>query len=49
MTAPIDSIPRVSVRDLFIALRLFENEVSTVTLEHLRLRFCLDRNGEAEG
>jgi len=48
MTAPIDSIPRVSVRDLFIALRLFENEAS-ITLEHLRLRFCLDRNAKRKG
>jgi hypothetical protein len=48
MTAPIDSIARVSVRDLFIALRLFENEAST-TLEHLRLRFCLDRNAKRKG
>src|SRR5580692_7228741 len=48
MTAPIDSIPRVSVRDLLIALRMFESASST-TLENLRLRFCLDRNAKRKG
>jgi hypothetical protein len=48
MTAPIDSIPRVSARDLFIALRLFDTEDS-VTLENLRLRFCYDRNARRKG
>jgi hypothetical protein len=48
MTAPIDSIPRVSVRDLFIALRQFETE-DTVTLENLRLKFCYDRNARRKG
>ena len=48
MTAPIDSIPRVSVRDLFIALRQFETEDS-VTLENLRLKFCYDRNARRKG
>ena len=48
MTAPIDSIPRVSVQDLVIALRLFEGEAST-TLENLRLRFCLARNAKRKG
>ncbi len=48
MTAQIDSIPRVSVRDLFIAIRMFESEPST-TLENLRLRFCLDRNAKRKG
>src|SRR5271163_3007839 len=48
MTAPIDSIPRVSVRDLFIALRQFEAE-DAVTLENLRLKFCYDRNAKRKG
>jgi hypothetical protein len=48
MTAPIDSIPRVSVRDLFIALRQFETD-DRVTLENLRLRFCYDRNARRKG
>lgn len=48
MTSPIDSIPRVSVQDLVIALRLFEGEAST-TLENLRLRFCLARNAKRKG
>jgi hypothetical protein len=48
MTAPIDSIPRVSVRDLFIALRQFEAE-DNVTLENLRLKFCYDRNAKRKG
>ena len=48
MPAPIDSIPRVSVRDLFIALRQFETEDS-VTLENLRLKFCYDRNARRKG
>jgi hypothetical protein len=48
MTAPIDSIPRVTVRNLFIALRLFESGCST-TLENLRLRFCLDRKKKPKG
>jgi hypothetical protein len=49
MAAQTDSIPRVSsVRDLFIALKLFETEPST-TLENLRLRFCLDRNVKRKG
>lgn len=48
MTAPIDSIPRVSARDLFLALRQFEAE-DTVTLENLRLKFCYDRNAKRKG
>src|SRR6476659_4916938 len=48
MAGPIDSIPRVSVHDLFIALRLFES-VPNTTLENLRLRFCLDRNAKRKG
>src|SRR5437764_15192994 len=48
MTAPIDSIPRVSVQDLVIALRLFEGRAST-TLENLRLRFCLARKAKWKG
>jgi len=48
MTVPIDSMPRVMVRDLFIALRLFESGCTT-TLENLRLRFCLDRKKKPKG
>ncbi len=48
MTAPIDSIPRVSVRDLFIALRQLEAD-DTVTLENIRLKFCYDRNAKRKG
>jgi hypothetical protein len=45
---PTDSVPRISVRDLFIALKLFETEPTT-TLENLRLRFCLDRGAKRKG
>jgi len=48
MIASIDSIPRVSVQDLFTALRLFQGAAST-TLENLRLRFCLARNAKRKG
>jgi hypothetical protein len=48
MTTPIDSIPRVSVQDLVIALRLFEGTAET-TLENLRLRFCYARNKRTKG
>jgi hypothetical protein len=48
MTTPIDSIPRVSARDLFIALQQFEAQ-QTVTLEDLRMKFCKDRNANRKG
>jgi hypothetical protein len=48
MTAPIDSIPRLSARDLFLALRQFMTG-DTVTLENLRLKFCYDRNAKRKG
>jgi hypothetical protein len=48
MTAPIDSIPRVSARKLFLALRQFKAE-DNVTLETLRLKFCDDRNTKRMG
>ncbi len=48
MTAPIDSIPRVSVQDLVITLRMFESSSDT-TLENLRLRFCYAKNKSKKG
>lgn len=48
MSAPIDSIPRVTVRDLLIALGQFESD-DKVTLENLRLKFCYDRKATRKG
>ncbi|MBY0461281.1 MAG: hypothetical protein K2V38_28485 [Gemmataceae bacterium] len=48
MSTHTDSVPRVSVQDLFIALKLFQEE-ETATLEELRLRICLARKAKRRG
>jgi hypothetical protein len=48
MATQNDSIPRINVRDLFIALKLFEAEPS-ITLESLRLRLCQDAKVKRKG
>src|SRR3954469_19556796 len=46
--AETDSVPRVSARDLFMVLQLFERRPET-TLEEVRLRICVDREKQRRG
>jgi hypothetical protein len=43
-----DSVPRVSARDLFMVLQLFERRPET-TIEEVRLRICVDREKQRRG
>lgn len=43
-----DSVPRVSARDLFMVLKIFERRPET-TLEEVRLRICVDRQKQRRG
>jgi len=43
-----DSVPRVTARDLFMVLQLFERRPET-TLEEVRLRICVDREKQRRG
>src|SRR5262249_55292447 len=43
-----DSVPRVTARDLFMVLQLFERRPEN-TLEEVRLRICVDRQKQRRG
>jgi hypothetical protein len=43
-----DSIPRVTVRDLFMVLQVFDRTPETM-LENIRLRICVDRKKQRRG
>ncbi len=43
-----DSVPRVTARDLFMVLQLFDRRPET-TLEEVRLRICVDREKQRRG
>ena len=43
-----DSFPRISARDLFLVLRVFDQNAET-SLENIRLRICVDRKSSVEG
>jgi hypothetical protein len=43
-----DSVPRVSARDLFMVLQIFDRRPET-TLEEVRLRICVDREKQRRG
>lgn len=43
-----DSVPRVSARDIFMVLQLFDRRPET-TLEEVRLRICVDREKQRRG
>jgi hypothetical protein len=47
-TPETDSVPRISARDLFMVLQLFERRPET-TLEEIRLRICVDREKQRRG
>lgn len=44
-----DTILRVSARDLFLTLSLFNGDHPETTLENIRLRFCIDRKMQRRG
>lgn len=43
-----DSVPRVTARDLFMVLQIFDRSPET-TLEEVRLRICVDREKQRRG
>ena len=43
-----DSFPRISARDLFLVLRVFDRNAET-SLENIRLRICVDRKKQRRG
>lgn len=43
-----DSFPRVTARDLFMVLQVFDRQPET-TLENIRLRICVDRKKQRKG
>jgi len=43
-----DSVPRVSARDLFMVLQIFDRRAET-TLEEVRLRICVNREKQRRG
>ena len=43
-----DSFPRISARDLFLVLRVFDQNAETA-LENIRLRICVDRKKQRRG
>ena len=47
-TTETDSFPRVSARDLFLVLKVFDQSPET-TLENIRLRICVDRKKQRRG
>ena len=48
LTTETDSFPRVSARDLFLVLKVFDQNPET-TLENIRLRICVDRKKQRRG
>jgi hypothetical protein len=49
MSNTTDTILRVSARDLFLTLSLFNGGKKETTLENIRLRFCIDRKMQRKG
>ena len=47
-TTDTDSFPRISARDLFLVLRVFESSKET-SLENIRLHICVDRKRQRRG
>ena len=47
-TTETDSFPRISARDLFLVLKVFDQNPET-TLENIRLRICVDRKKQRRG
>ena len=43
-----DTFPRVTIRDLFMVLHVFERSAES-TLENIRLRICVDRKKQRKG
>ena len=48
LTTETDSFPRISARDLFLVLKVFDQNPET-TLENIRLRICVDRKKQRRG